>query len=221
MMYKSVLSNGLKAIPTHVALKESAQLRKIGFAKISRLIKYSLSSALEQDAIASVEKSRLVCDSWMTNLEKNTQETTSYQSAKRSQPTNVLMQFQIALLPLLQTLTGNMLVPSDSWYIYYEETDGISLHVDPKESDISVLTSVLGEVGPLHLHPDLEGQNQNQLDSYYQGADWNPIGGIPLRYPCDGIIINRGHRIPHHRAGKPISQLCAVATLHYTIQSCL
>ena len=221
MMYKSAVSNGLKAIPTHVALKESAQFRKIGFAKISSLIKYSLSSALEQDAIASVEKSRLVRDSWMTNLEKNTQETTSYQSARRSQPTNVLMQFQIALLPLLQTLTGNMLVPSDSWYIYYEETDGISLHVDPKESDISVLTSVLGEVGPLHLHPDLVGQNQNQLDSYYQGADWNPIGGIPLRYPCDGIIINRGHRIPHHRAGKPISQLCAVATLHYTFQSCL
>ena len=218
MIYKSVVSNGLKAIPTHVALKESAQLRKIGFVKISGLIKFSLASALEQDAIASVEKSRLVCDSWMTNLEKNTQETTSYQSARRSQPTNVLMQFQIALLPLLRTLTGNMLVPSDSWYIYYEGTDGISLHVDPKNSDISVLTSVLGEVGPLHLHPDLEGQNQNQLDSYYQGADWNPIGGIPLRYPSDGIIINRGHRIPHHRAGKPISQLCAVATLHYTIQ---
>lgn len=218
MMYKSVVSNGLKAIPTHVSLKESAQLRKIGFVKISGLIKFSLSSTLEQDAIASVEKSRLVCDSRMKNLEKNTRETTSYQFARRSQSTNVLMQFQKALLPLLRTLTGNILVPSDSWYIYYEGTDGISLHVDPKESDISVLISVLGEVGPLHLHPDLEGQNQNQLDSYYQGADWNPIGGIPLRYPCDGIIINRGHRIPHHRAGKSISQLCAVATLHYTIQ---
>lgn len=217
-MYKSVVSNGLKAIPTHVSLKESAQLRKIGFVKISGLIKFSLSSTLEQDAIASVEKSRLVCDSRMKNLEKNTRETTSYQFARRSQSTNVLMQFQKALLPLLRTLTGNILVPSDSWYIYYEGTDGISLHVDPKESDISVLISVLGEVGPLHLHPDLEGQNQNQLDSYYQGADWNPIGGIPLRYPCDGIIINRGHRIPHHRAGKSISQLCAVATLHYTIQ---
>ncbi len=216
-MYKSVASNGLKAIPTHVALKESAQLRKVGFIKICGLIKFSLSSALEQDAIASVEKSRLVCDSRMTNLEKDTQETTSYQFARRSQATNLLMQFQIALLPLLRTLTGNILVPSDSWYIYYEGTDGISLHVDPKESDISVLISVLGEVGPLHLHPDLEGQNQKQLDSYYQSADWNPIGGIPLRYPCDGIIINRGHRIPHHRAGEPISQRCAVATLHYTI----
>ena len=219
MMYKSVALNGLKAIPTHVALKESAQLRKIGFVKVSNLIKYSLSSALEQDAIASMEKSRLVCDSWMPNLEKNIQETKSYQSARRSQPTNVLMRFQVALLPLLQAMTGNILIPSDSWYIYYEGTDGIPLHDDPKESDISVLTSVLGGVGPLHLHPDLEGQNQDQLDSYYKGVDWNPIGGIPLRYPCDGIIINRGHRVPHHRAGKPISQLCAVATLHYTVQS--
>lgn len=219
-MYKSVVSNGLKAIPTHVALKERAQFHKIGFVKVSNLIKHSLSSALKHDAIASVENSRLVCDNRTTNLEKNMQETTSYQSARRSQPTNVLMQFQIALLPLLQTLTGNKLIPSDSWYIYYEGTDGISLHLDPKESDISVLTSVLGEVGPLHLHPDLEGQNQNQLDSYYRRVDWSPIGGIPLRYPCDGIIINRGNRIPHHRVGKPISQRCAVATLHYTIQSC-
>ncbi|MBI0414433.1 MAG: hypothetical protein ITD42_02565 [Nitrosospira sp.] len=217
MMYKNIVSNGLKAIPTHVALKESAQLRKIGFVKISGLIKTGLSSVLEQDAIASVEKSRLVGDGQMTSLEKNAQKTTSYQFARRSRSTNVLMQFQISLLPLLRTLTGNILVPSDSWYIYYEKTDEISLHVDPKESDISVLISVLGEVGPLHLHPELEGQDQNQLDSYYQGADWNPIGGIPLKYPCDGIIINRGHKIPHHRAGKPISQLCAVAALHYTV----
>ena len=54
MMYKNIVSNGLKAIPTHVALKESAQLRKIGFVKISGLIKTSLSSVLEQDAIASI-----------------------------------------------------------------------------------------------------------------------------------------------------------------------
>ena len=218
-MYKSTVSDGLKAIPTHVVLKESAQLRKIGFVKIGSLIKCSLSSLLEQDAIASVEKSRLVCDSRKANLEKNMQETTSYQSARRSRPTNVLMQLQIALLPLLRTLTGETPVPSDSWYIYYEGTDGISLHIDPKESDISVLISVLGEVGPPRFHSDLEGQDQNQLDSYYKGVDWNPISGIPLSYPCDGIIINRGHRIPHHREGKPVSQLCAVATLHYSIQS--
>ena len=212
------MSNGLRAIPTHVALKESAQLRKIGFAKISSLMKCSLSSVLEQDAITSVEKSRLVSDSRMAGLEKNIHETTSYRSARRSQSTVVLMHFQIALLPLLQILTGNTLVPSDSWYIYYEGTDRISLHVDPKGSDFSVLTSVLGEVGPLHLHPELEDLNQNQLDSYYNGVDWNPTTGVPLRYPCDGIIINRGHRIPHHREGKPVSQLCAVATLHYTVR---
>ena len=212
------MTNGLKAIPTHIALKKSAQFRKIGFAAIRGLIKASLSSALEQDAIASVSQDKVSHDDWMTNLEKHAPETTAYQSAKRSRSTNVLLQYQAALLPLLRTLTGYLLVPSDSWYIYYEKTDEIGLHVDPEESDISVLTSVLGEVGPLHLHPDLEGQNQNQLNSYYKGVGWNPIGGIPLSYPCDGILINRGHRIPHHRAGKPISQRCAVATLHYTLR---
>lgn len=74
MMYKNIVSNGLKAIPTHVALKESAQLRKIGFVKISGLIKTGLSSVLEQDAIASVEKSRLVGDGQMTSLEKRTED---------------------------------------------------------------------------------------------------------------------------------------------------
>ena len=85
------------------------------------------------------------------------------------------------------------------------------------KSDISVLISVLGEVGPLHFHPELEAQKQNQLDAYYQGADWNPNSGIPLTYPYDGILVNRGHRIPHHRTGKPISQRCVVAAMHYTI----
>ena len=199
--------NGLKAIPTHIALKKGALFRKLGFVAIRGLIKSSLSSALKQDAIASA-----------SHLERHAPETTAYRSAKQSRSTNVLLQFQATLLPLLRTLTGYQLVPSDSWYIYYEGTDEIRLHVDPEESDISVLTSVLGEVGPLHLHPELEGQNENQLNSYYKGAGWNPIGGVPLSYPCDGILINRGHRIPHHRVGKPISQRCAVAALHYTLQ---
>ena len=133
--------NGLKAIPTHIALKKGAQFRKLGFVAIRGLIKSSLSSALKQDAIASA-----------SYLEKHAPETTAYQSAKQSRSTVVLLKFQAALLPLLRTLTGYQLVPSDSWYIYYEETDEIGLHVDPEESDITVLTSVLGEVGPLHLH---------------------------------------------------------------------
>ena len=217
-MNKNVVMNGLKAIPTHVSLKKGAQFRKIGVVAIRGLIKSSFSSTLKQDAIASAVQDKLIRDDWMENLKKQSPETTAYQSAMRSLSTNILPQFQTALLPLLRTLTGHLLVPSKSWYIYYEGTDEIKLHADPEESDISVLTSVLGEVGPLHFHPDLEGQNQNQLDNYYQGADWNPIGGIPLSYPCDGILINRGHRIPHHRAGKPISQRCAVAVMHYAIQ---
>ncbi len=217
-MNKIVVMNGLKAIPTHITLKKGAQFRKIGFVAISGLIKSNFSFALKQDAIASAVQDEAIRDDWMENLKKQSSEITAYQSAMRSLSTSILPQFQTALLPLLRTLTGHLLVPSKSWYIYYEGTDEIRPHVDSEENDISVLTSVLGEVGPLHFYPDLKGQNQNQLDNYYQSEDWNPIGGIPLSYPYDGILINQGHKIPHHRVGKPISQRCAVAVMNYTIQ---
>ena len=216
-MQKKVVINGLKAIPTHVALKKGAQFRKMGFVAIQSLIKAGLSSVLEKDAIASIEQDKIILDSRMTSLENRTPETRIYQSTKRSQSINVLPQLQNTLLPLLKVLTGHLLVPLNSWYIYYEGTDGILLHADPEKSDISVLISVLGKVGPLHFHPELESQNQNQLNDYYQGPNWNPNSGSSLIYPYDGILINRGHRIPHHRAGKPISQRSAVAALHYTI----
>ncbi len=217
-MHESFIMNGLKAIPTHVALKKGAQFRKTGSVVIHSLIKAGLSSTLEKDAIASAEQNKKISDSRRTtSLEKHTPESAVYQSTERFQSINVLPQLQNTLIPFLRVLTGHLLVPLNSWYISYEGTDGISLHIDPEKSDISVLISVLGEVGPLHLHPELEGQNQNQLDIYYQGADWKPNSGIPLTYPYDGIIVNRGHRIPHHRTGKPISQRCAVAVMHYTI----
>ena len=211
------MKNGLKAIPTHVTLKKGAQFRKTGSVAIQQLIKASLASLLEQDAIASREQEIEILDSKMASLEQNTPETKIYQSTKRSQSISVLPHLQNKLLPLLRVLTGHPLVPLNSWYIYYERTDGIVLHADPEKSDISVLISVLGKVGPLHFHPELESQNQNQLDAYYHGKNWKPDSGSPLAYPCDGILINRGHRIPHHRTGKSIFQCCAVAALHYTI----
>jgi len=217
-MHEGIVINGLKAIPTHVALKKRSQFRKTGFVAIHSLIKAELSATLEQDAIASSAQNIGIPDSRNTiSLEKHTTETAVYKSTKRLQSINVLPQLQNELLPLLRVLTGHLLEPLNSWYIYYEGTDGISLHIDPEKSDISVLISVLGEVGPLHFHPELEAQNQHQLDAYYQGANWNPNSGIPFTYPYDGILVNRGHRIPHHRTGRPISERCAVATMHYTI----
>lgn len=209
--------NGLKAIPTHVALKKRAQFRKTGFVAVHSLIKASLHSELEQDAILSAKQDLVIQDSQMTNLDNHISETKVYQFTKRSPSANILPQLQNALLPFLRVLTGYQLVPQNSWYIYYEGTDGILLHIDPEKSDISVLISVLGKVGPVHFHPELEAQEQKQLDAYYQRTDWQPNSGIPLVYPYDGVLINRGNRIPHHREGKPISQRCAVATIHFTI----
>ncbi len=217
-MHESVVMNGLKAIPTHVVLKKGSQFRNTGFVAIQRLIKADLFSTLEKDAIASAERNKEIPDSHsMASVGKHSPETAVYESTKRFHSETVLPQFQNALLPLLRVLTGYILEPLNSWYIFYEGTDAISLHIDPEKSDISVLVSVLGKVGPLHFHPELEAQNQSQLDAYFQGGEWKPNSGIPLAYPYDGILVNRGHRIPHHRTGEPISQRCAVAAMHYTI----
>ena len=200
-------------IQLHVTSQERVQFRQMGFVLIRGLLGPCLSSALEREAIASVEQAKVPRDGWTTELRKRERETPARQTARR--PAKVLAQLQAALVPLLRTLTGQLLAPSYAWYNYYEGTDGIWLHVDPQESDLSVLTTVLGEVGPLHLHPELKGQSQDQLDTYYQGVDWDPDSGVPVCYPRDGILVSRGQVIPHHRSGKPIVRRCAVAAMHY------
>jgi len=127
----------------------------------------------------------------------------------------VLEELHTALASLVRALSGRMLVPSFAVYGYFPEEDGVVLHLDTDATDIVLLTTALGEVGPLVLHPDLEAQTPRQLGDRESDPRWDPGGGVPLSYPSLGVAALRGARIPHGRPSRPVATLSAVAALHY------
>lgn len=128
----------------------------------------------------------------------------------------LLAHLHLSLVPFARALTGQMLVPAHAWYNFYESNDGLWLHVDADGSELVFLTTVLGNVGPLHLHPDLRGKTQDELETLQKDTKWRPESGVPLNYPWLGLLAHRGHLVPHHRPGKSVSEPCAVAALHYS-----
>ena len=127
----------------------------------------------------------------------------------------VLEQLHEALAGLVRALSGRMLVPSFAVYGYFPEADGVVLHLDTDATDIVLLTTALGEVGPLVLHPDLERLTPSKLGDRESDPRWDPGGGVPLSYPSLGVAALRGARIPHGRPPRPVATLSAVAALHY------
>jgi hypothetical protein len=120
-----------------------------------------------------------------------------------------------ALVPLARALSARLLLPAFAAYGYYQGDDRVVLHLDGEPSDVVLLTPALGDIGPLHLHPEMVGMNPVELGRFESDAGWDRVSGLPIRYPRDGVTALRGNVVPHHRPGRPISGLCAVAALHY------
>ncbi len=194
---------------------ERANFQHMEFALLSDVWSADIQALLENEAKSAVNGTHHVLDNWDNNNALRRRQTPKSQSTSDSAPT--LARIHNELTPLLRALTGSFLVPAFAWYNFYESDDGIWLHVDPPETEISVLTTVLGSVGPLHLHPTLRGRTQEQLDDIYQSYEWKPDSGIPVRYPLNGVLVNRGHIIPHHRDGSAINERSVVAALHYSV----
>ena len=63
----------------------------------------------------------------------------------------------------VRALSGRMLVPSFANYGYFPDEDGVILHVDTDATEIVVLTTALGAIGALHVHPELSGMAPEAL----------------------------------------------------------
>lgn len=126
----------------------------------------------------------------------------------------LLRHLHLSLVPLARALTGQVLVPAHAWYNFYTSDDHMWLHID-SGSELVLLTTALGQVGPLHLHPELRGKTQAELEIIQRDPAWEPESGVPVDYPRLGLLAHRGHVVPHHRPGHPVSEPCAVAALHY------
>ncbi len=120
-----------------------------------------------------------------------------------------------ALVGSARALTGRMLVPAYAVFNYYAADDGVWLHVDTEGCELTLLTTVLGNVGPLHLHPELLGVSSERLEALEDTPGWDPNSGSLVEYPHLGALAHRGDTVPHHRPGRTVAEPSAVAALHY------
>jgi hypothetical protein len=141
---------------------------------------------------------------------------TALSSQTTSVPAPLLVHLHLSLIPFVRALTGQLLVPAHAWYNFYVRDDGMRLHVDTEGSELVLLSTVLGEVGPLHLHPNLSGRSQDELEAIQKDPNWKTESGVPIYYPRLGLLAHRGHLVPHHRLGRTVSEPSAVAALHYS-----
>ena len=65
----------------------------------------------------------------------------------------VLEELHIELVGVARSLTGQMLEPSFAAYYFYEDNDEVRLHLDTDQCDLTMITEVMGALGPLHVHP--------------------------------------------------------------------
>ena len=128
----------------------------------------------------------------------------------------LLQQLHLSLVPVARAITGRMMVAAWAVYIYYDTDDAVWLHVDTSECELTLLTTVMGDIGPLHLHPDMWGWSQDDLDRLEATPEWDEHRGVQASYPRLGVLAHRGNHVPHHRPHRPIAQPGAVAALHYS-----
>ena len=126
-----------------------------------------------------------------------------------------LERLHLDLLGLCRRLTGQMLEPSFAFYYFYSGDDEVRLHLDTPECDLTVISEVLGPLGPLHLHPELAGMSIDQLTALEADPSWDRESRVPIAHPRLGVTAFRGRRLPHHRPGRSLAGLGAVAALHY------
>jgi len=138
----------------------------------------------------------------------------------RGRPTPVatgplLSRLHADLVRVARAVSGQLLAPTFAVYGYFPFDDEVVLHRDTDATDVVLLTTVLGRVGPLRLHPELEDATNDELGRLESDPAWDGASGVPVTYPRLGVCAFRGRRIPHHRRGRPVAELSAVAALHY------
>jgi hypothetical protein len=127
----------------------------------------------------------------------------------------MLERLHLDLVGPCRRLTGQVLDPSFAAYYFYSGDDEVRLHLDTPQCDLTMISEVLGPLGPLHLHPELMGMTIDELVSLEADPAWERESGVPIAHPRLGVTAFRGRRLPHHRPGRSLAGLGAVAAHHY------
>jgi len=128
---------------------------------------------------------------------------------------SVIQELHASLAGYVRALSGQMLLGSVATYGYFPDDDGVVLHCDGEATEIVLLTTALGEVGPLSVRPELRGATPAELGALESDPTWDRNGGHLVHYPTYGVAAVRGAALPHHRTARSVPTLSAVAALHY------
>jgi NAD(P)-dependent dehydrogenase (short-subunit alcohol dehydrogenase family) len=106
-----------------------------------------------------------------------------------------------AMVRFARTLTANQqLVPDVSLsYMYYSDGCFIHAHTDVPECQLTLLTSVVGQVPPLVVYPRLRNQPPEELVSMADEVGGVPPGGQLVQIPTAGFLAISGRELPHRR----------------------
>jgi hypothetical protein len=190
---------------------EQRFFRSNAFVHIDGLWTSRLSTALAEEASAQHAVAKVPPVGPRTMVEES-------RSARR--PTTaatgeLLSRLHLSLIGVVRALSGRLLVPTFSAYGYYEQNDETLLHLDSDQCDLTLLTTAIGRVGSLRLHPELRGLTMEELGKLERDPAWDRMGGRPIDYPTFGVTALAGNIMPHHRPGQNLSHQSAVAALCY------
>jgi hypothetical protein len=121
------------------------------------------------------------------------------------------------LRDVLGVLVAGKVRPARASYIYYWPGDYVGLHTDiVPDCRLTLLTSVLGHLDPLVVHPNLAGRRPDELLALSRRTGGFPSGGTPVGIPRNGFLLLAGSALPHHRpvsTGPPcgLAALCFAA----------
>jgi hypothetical protein len=118
------------------------------------------------------------------------------------------------LRSLAQRITGREMTPLDAAYLYYQHGNFCELHTDRSDFEVQLMISVLGDMGPLIVHPELAGALPSDV-ARRCAREGAPGGGVELWYPRLGVRAFCGTEIPHRRPPHASSGQGAVANLCY------
>lgn len=101
------------------------------------------------------------------------------------------------MVDLASDLAGRPMEPTYSGYLYFEDGDFIGLHSDLPACELTFLSLVAAECPPLVVHPELVGNDPEELKALSEATDGSPPGGVTLPIVPDSLVALFGGGLPH------------------------
>ncbi len=101
---------------------------------------------------------------------------------------------------LVEQVAGEPLVGSvHRSFLYYTDGSFVHAHTDVNACELTLLVSVMGQVPPLVVYPEMQGREVGELMEWADASAGIPPGGQEVSIPTHGLLFLRGRQLPHRR----------------------